>query len=132
MIDKTDPTNRDTVPAMLTPGEFVLNKEATEMYGPIIQQMNNNGLQQRFAENKAMEANMGGGIPLKGYNIGGNVQGLKGLLNFIGSGEGGYDSSNRGTVGGKIIGSTNKTVSNGKKLSEMTIDEIIAAQNMQG
>jgi len=132
MIDKTDPTNRDTVPAMLTPGEFVLNKEATEMYGPVIQQMNSAGLQQRAAENKAMEVNMGGGIPPKGYNIGGNVQGLKGLLNFIGSGEGGYDSSNRGTVGGKIIGSTNKTVSNGKKLSEMTIDEIIAAQNMQG
>jgi len=68
MIDKTDPTNRDTVPAMLTPGEFVLNKEATEMYGPIIQQMNNNGLQQRSAENKAMEANMGGGV--KYYNDG--------------------------------------------------------------
>lgn len=137
MIDKTDPTNRDTVPAMLTPGEFVLNKEATEMYGPVIQQMNNAGLQQRAVENKAMEAsmvtaNMGGGIIPKGYNIGGNTQGLKGLLNFIGSGEGGYDASNQGTVGNKIIGSTNKTVSNGKKLSEMTIDEIIAAQNMTG
>ena len=72
MIDKTDPTNRDTVPAMLTPGEFVLNKEATEMYGPIIQQMNNNGLQQRSAENKAMEANMGGGV--KYYSDGAKVE----------------------------------------------------------
>ena len=83
MIDKTDPTNRDTVPAMLTPGEFVLNKEATQMYGPVIQQMNNAGLQQRAAENKAVEANMGGGIPPKGYNTGAQVQGLKGFLDFI-------------------------------------------------
>ena len=70
MIDITDPTNRDTVPAMLTPGEFVLNREATEMYGPIIQQMNNAGLQQRAVENNAMiaQANMGGGV--KYYNKG--------------------------------------------------------------
>ena len=45
--DLNDPTNRDSVHAMLTPGEFVLNKEATAMYGPLIEQMNNNGLQQR-------------------------------------------------------------------------------------
>ena len=56
MIDKTDPTNRDTVPAMLTPGEFVLNKEASTMFAPVIEQMNSAGLQHRAMKN------MGGGI----------------------------------------------------------------------
>ena len=63
MIDKTDPTNRDTVPAMLTPGEFVLNKEASTMFAPVIEQMNAAGLQHRAMKN------MGGGI--QNYNDGG-------------------------------------------------------------
>ncbi len=63
MIDKTDPTNRDTVPAILTPGEYVLNKEATQMFGPVVEQMNNAGLQHRAMKN------MGGGI--QNYNDGG-------------------------------------------------------------
>ena len=63
MIDKTDPTNRDTVPAMLTPGEFVLNKEASTMFAPVIEQMNDAGLQHRAMKN------MGGGI--QNYNDGG-------------------------------------------------------------
>lgn len=62
MIDKTDPTNRDTVPAMLTPGEFVLNKEASTMFAPVIEQMNDAGLQHRAMKN------MGGGI--QNYNDG--------------------------------------------------------------
>ena len=66
MIDKTDPTNRDTVPAMLTPGEFVLNKEASTMFAPVIEQMNAAGLQHRAMKN------MGGGIPT--YNKGGDVK----------------------------------------------------------
>ena len=66
MIDKTDPTNRDTVPAMLTPGEFVLNKEASTMFAPVIEQMNAAGLQHRAMKN------MGGGIPT--YNRGGDVK----------------------------------------------------------
>jgi TP901 family phage tail tape measure protein len=32
--------NKDTVPAMLTPGESVVTKEATQKYGPMIQAMN--------------------------------------------------------------------------------------------
>jgi hypothetical protein len=31
----------DTVPAMLTPGEFVMNKAATKRFGPMLNQMNN-------------------------------------------------------------------------------------------
>ncbi len=38
-----DPKGSDTVPAWLTPGEFVVNKEATDIYGPIIKQMNDHG-----------------------------------------------------------------------------------------
>ena len=37
------PKGSDTVPAWLTPGEFVVNKEATDIYGPIIKQMNDHG-----------------------------------------------------------------------------------------
>jgi len=38
-----EPKGSDTVPAWLTPGEFVVNKEATDIYGPIIKQMNDHG-----------------------------------------------------------------------------------------
>ena len=71
MKDLNDPTNRDSVPAMLTPGEFVLNKEASTMFGPAIEAMNNAGLQQRHGEN----LNMGGMAPPNpmGYNKGGKV-----------------------------------------------------------
>ena len=31
-----EPKGTDTVPAWLTPGEFVINKEATDMYGPLL------------------------------------------------------------------------------------------------
>ena len=75
MKDLNDPTNVDTVPAMLTEGEFVLNKEATAMYGPLIEQMNEAGLAQRAAENgQVVQANTGSHI---GYNVGGLVTFLK-------------------------------------------------------
>jgi len=48
----------DTVPAWLTPGEFVVNKEATDMYEPIIRKMNNHGRQ--VQDQKAMYASQGG------------------------------------------------------------------------
>ena len=38
-----EPKGTDTVPAWLTPGEFVVNKEATDMYGPLIKKMNDHG-----------------------------------------------------------------------------------------
>ena len=74
--DLNDPTNVDTIPAMLTDGEFVLNKEATQMYGPIIAQMNQNGLQQRQAENQMVKANAGM-LVQGGYNTGGLVSSSK-------------------------------------------------------
>lgn len=65
MKDLTDPTNRDSVPAMLTPGEYVLNKEATEMYGPIIEQMNENGLTARAEGNMGVLSLNTGGSSLR-------------------------------------------------------------------
>jgi len=38
-----EPKGTDTVPAWLTPGEFVVNKEATDMYGDVIEKMNDHG-----------------------------------------------------------------------------------------
>jgi len=50
-----NPKGTDTVPAWLTPGEFVMNAEATRMFEPQIEQMNNAG--------RAMQAQQGGTIP---------------------------------------------------------------------
>lgn len=50
------------------------------------------------------------------------------ILDFISKGEGGYNSSNRGTRNNEIVGSTNDTMINGRPLTESTIGEIMAAQ----
>jgi len=49
-----EPKGTDTVPAWLTPGEFVVNKEATEIYGDEIKAMNDHGREIQKA-NKGME-----------------------------------------------------------------------------
>jgi len=85
--DLNDPSNRDTIPAMLTAGEFVLNKEATAMYGPMLQKMNNHGLQQRKMENRMVQ----------GYNWGG-------LVDFIREEEGFRDKAYIDPVGKWTIG----------------------------
>lgn len=53
------------------------------------------------------------------------------LLDFIASGEGDYNSSNRGTSGNKIVGSTNNTVRDGRPLTEMTIGQIQELQSIR-
>lgn len=50
-----NPKGTDTVPAWLTPGEFVMNAEATRMYKPQIEAMNETG--------KAVQRQQGGSIP---------------------------------------------------------------------
>ena len=80
MRDLDDPTNRDSVHAMLTPGEFVLNKEASTMFAPMIKKMNNAGLQQRAQGNQAVRLNKGGSLPTlptAAFNTGGLVDFLK-------------------------------------------------------
>ena len=48
----------------------------------------------------------------------------KELLDFIGEGEGTYDSANRGTINGKIQGAETSAKRDGKLVSEMTVSEI--------
>ena len=57
-----DPKGTDTVPAWLTPGEFVVNKEATEMFGPMIKKINDIG-RRKQKQNKAMYAQEGELVP---------------------------------------------------------------------
>lgn len=52
------------------------------------------------------------------------------LLDFIGKGEGGYDSANRGTIGGNVVGSQRVASRRGKKLSELTVAEIRKYQSI--
>ena len=58
-----EPMGTDTVPAWLTPGEFVVNAEAARMYGPQIEAMNEEG--------KAVQQMQGGSIPA--MSTGGHV-----------------------------------------------------------
>jgi len=57
------------------------------------------------------------------------IPALNPLLAFIESGEGGYNSMNQGTSGGRIVGSTNNAASKlGKDLTAMTIGEVMDHQ----
>jgi len=38
-----DPKGTDTVPAWLTPGEYVVNAEATRKYEPLLEEINDEG-----------------------------------------------------------------------------------------
>ena len=52
------------------------------------------------------------------------------LLSFIAAGEGGYNSMNQGTQGGRIVGSTHNAASLlGRNLTDMTIGEVMAHQS---
>ena len=113
--DLNDPTNVDTVPAMLTPGEFVLNKEATAMFGPQIEAMNQAGLQQRQAENKIVKANIGKKISKlhgEGYTAPGQAYAIAksmgynkgGLVGFLKEHEGYRDKAYQDQAGVWTIG----------------------------
>ena len=107
MKDLNDPTNVDTIPAWLTEGEYVLNKEATAMYGPLIEKMNEAGLQQRRAENQMVQANMGQKIG--GYNTGG-------LVSFLKEKEGYRDKAYKDSAGVWTIGYGRTTNPDGSKV----------------
>ena len=65
------PMGEDTVPAWLTPGEFVVNAEATEMFGPEIEAMNDVGRMMQGGE----VVKHGGGVPPHMLNMGGKIGG---------------------------------------------------------
>ena len=63
-----EPKGTDTVPAWLTPGEFVINKEATDMYGPLLKNINDEGRKMQSGEphdhpSEAMYAAKGDVVP---------------------------------------------------------------------
>ena len=65
-----EPMGSDTVPAWLTPGEFVVNAEAMRIPGAkeAVEQINDQG--------RAMQQMQGGSIPSMGYDEGGSVDPL--------------------------------------------------------
>ena len=67
------PKGEDTVPAWLTPGEFVVNKEATDMFGPEIEAMNEVG---RMAQGGKIDqvVMQGDGVPPHMLNEGGGIR----------------------------------------------------------
>lgn len=82
-----NPKGTDTVPAWLTPGEFVMNAEATRMYKPQIEAMNEQG--------RAVQKAQGGSIP-EYKACGGKVQYKEGggfIENLLGSLYSGLESA---------------------------------------
>jgi hypothetical protein len=62
----------DTVPAMLTPGEFVVNRAATQRFRPLLEQINNGSMS--VGNNKRKRRG------ILGFNSGGLVPGLRGAI----------------------------------------------------
>ena len=110
------PSGVDKVPAMLTAGEFVMSCGAV----------------QKFGVDTMMSMNaMGGGTNIPKM-MGGKIYAAGGgLLDFIGSGEGDYNSMNQGTDKfGEIVGAAfDSSTKIGKKLTDMTIGEIKERQD---
>ena len=118
-----DPKGTDTVPAWLTPGEFVMNAEATRMFEPQIEQMNNAG--------RAVQAQQGGTIPeyaAHGKPIyaaaGGNSGFLANILKRLEGvkSEAYLDSAGKPTIG---AGST-RGVQMGDTASDDQVDSMLA------
>ena len=118
-----DPKGTDTVPAWLTPGEFVMNAEATRMFEPQIEQMNNAG--------RAVQAQQGGTIPeyaAHGKPIyaaaGGNSGFLANILKRLEGvkNEAYLDSAGKATIG---AGST-RGVQMGDTASDDQVDSMLA------
>ena len=62
----------DTVPAMLTPGEFVVNRAATQRFRPLLEQINNGSMS--VGNNRRNKKG------ILGFNAGGLVPGIRGSM----------------------------------------------------
>lgn len=80
-----------------------------------------NGAEPGTLEN--LQGDYSGDVPTGG--------GMNALLAFIASGEGGYESVNRGTSGGRIIGSDLNATRNGKSITQLTFREIFELQSIR-
>ena len=143
--------NKDTVPAMLAPGEFVMSRGAVSKYGAdTMESMNamGGGTNRPMIKDGITYAQGGGfagsrkrpGNSSNEDKLSSNDDKSKEqlsaekanakLLSFISSGEGGYNSMNQGTRGNSIIGSTHNASSIlGKNLPQMTVGEVMQNQD---
>jgi hypothetical protein len=90
------PVGTDTVPAMLTPGEYVINRSATQQHLPLLKAINNGGLS--YASN-------GGMIQPQYKNIGGLASSA---LSYMGGG--GLDMGNASRVFDGFVSSFSKEI----------------------
>ena len=81
----------DTVPAMLTPGEFVMNKGASKAYGPLLERINESkypgmlgggGMTQIPVNNISTSMN-DNSTAVYNYNLGFSINGANGNANDI-------------------------------------------------
>jgi hypothetical protein len=70
---KDDAKGTDTVPAMLTPGEFVVNKDATKKNRGVLEQINNGGKTQKRSSGGPINYLAGGGVAGGGGGGGGGT-----------------------------------------------------------
>jgi len=63
------PKGTDTVPAWLTPGEFVMNAKAVDKFGPQIEAMNNEGREEQGMQVPEMDGNEGAQYHAEGGKI---------------------------------------------------------------
>jgi TP901 family phage tail tape measure protein len=73
------PRGTDTVPAMLTPGEFVVNREAANKHLSLLQAINNNN----FANDSVLTLSRGGFISPAYLRNGGSAPSLAGLSDMV-------------------------------------------------
>jgi hypothetical protein len=85
---KDDAKGTDTVPAMLTPGEFVVNKDATKKNRGVLEQINNGGKTQKRSSGGPINYLAGGGMGGGGGGGGGTAQ-MSGFMQALsGAGKG--------------------------------------------
>jgi hypothetical protein len=84
---KDDAKGTDTVPAMLTPGEFVVNKDATKKNRGVLEQINNGGKTQKRSSGGPINYLAGGGAA--GGGGGGSTAQMSGFMQALsGAGKG--------------------------------------------
>ena len=113
-----NPKGTDTVPAWLTPGEFVMNAEATRMFEPQIEQMNNVG--------RALQAKQGGTIP-KYSAHGGPIYLAEGSGNFFSDLISGLFSSGTPKSGDEALAAVTPSYQSVVPPSDTSRDERVAA-----
>lgn len=86
---KDDAKGTDTVPAMLTPGEFVVNKDATKKNRGVLEQINNGGKTQKRSSGGPINYLSAGGISSGGGGGGGGTAQMSGFMQALsGAGKG--------------------------------------------